>query len=144
MLYQAYIFMKLFRRGILAGYLALAAPAVIHGNNHNGSEPIEMQHAAMASVQNGMLEYSRNCGWIDWGHAIPDGPRKLLDMLLSESGEPSSDGTHYDIDYSQTMKKVVLEIEATAGVSGKYRIRRGLSKHEKIRVAYAILEDISY
>src|SRR3989344_1592139 len=126
------------RYAALAGFLGMAAPlAVAQGLT-------VAQSYAMPEVRAGRLEYTRNCGWVGWGHAIPDGPKELLDMIMLEAGRPSSDRKHYELEYRQEMKKnAAKSVRLVALVNGKFKIRYGLSKQEKVRVAYAIFYDIS-
>ena len=136
---------RLLTYAALAGFLGLAVPlgetrAAHRANNAHTSA----SQYAMPEVDAGRLEYTKKCGWVDWDHSMPDGAKRLLDIIMLEAGVLSADGKHYELEYRQDMKKYVGSVRAVALVNGKFKIKRGLSKEEKIRVAYAIFDDISH
>lgn len=85
------------------------------------------------------LIYTCKCGWIDLGHARPDGASKLWKNVNGEIGPRSANGLWYRLSYSQMMGKFGL----TAGVSRDYAVRLGLSQAEKESIALAIFMDVS-
>lgn len=61
------------------------------------------------SIKSGELQYSEELGWINWGHAKPDGPKEAFDKLLRSNSENTDS---FELDYCQRMK---------AKLAGKWR-----------------------
>ncbi len=98
------------------------------------------------------LDYSCNCGWIDWNHASRwaiDGPdrgplwdgtlyRTAIGISLDQGWERSKTGKGYRIQYYQG---------GYAGgniwFGGNYFVKDGLSEPEKLSVAFAIFKEVS-
>ncbi len=93
------------------------------------------------------LEYSCNCGWIDWGHARP-GPefRELWNGpngILSNKGYTSIK-TGFMVKYGQMMSFVSGNNKLlTHGVKGSYFVKNGLTRSQQESVALAIFQDIT-
>jgi len=88
------------------------------------------------------LIYTRRCGWIDLGHANPDGPdgaKNLWDRILNEKDEGSEKPGFFRITYKQTMGNRYIKI----GTQKKYDIKKGISEDNKKSVALAIFIDVS-
>ncbi|MDB5246766.1 MAG: hypothetical protein JWQ40_1160 [Segetibacter sp.] len=88
------------------------------------------------------LIYTCKCGWIDLGHANPEGTEGVKNLLwkpmLSETGKRSRDGKGFKISYSQVMKKFI-----TAGETRHYYVKLGLTKQQKESVALSIFIEVS-
>lgn len=61
------------------------------------------------SIKSGELQYSEELGWINWGHAKPNGPKEAFDKLLRLNSENTDS---FELDYCQRMK---------AKLAGKWR-----------------------
>jgi len=86
------------------------------------------------SARNGLI-YTCRCGWIDMGHARPDGASALWNQIFNETKLASSDGTGFKVSYGQYMYGV--------GVSRRYWVRKGLSRSDKESVALSIFMEVS-
>lgn len=88
------------------------------------------------------LVYTRKCGWIDLGHANPDGPdgaKNLWDKILNEKDEGGGKTGFFRITYKQIMGNRHIKI----GIQKKYDIKKGISEDNKKSVALAIFLDVS-
>ncbi len=85
------------------------------------------------------LVYTCLAGWIDLGHARPNGARYLCNLISDEIGDTSKDGKGFKTTYSQSMKKYGFH----KTVSTDYYIEKGLSKRQKESVALAIYLEVS-
>lgn len=87
------------------------------------------------------LIYTKKCGWLDLGHANPEGANKLWNDINSEKSQTrigARDG-FFDISYSQGMGNKYIK----AVTRKKYAIKKGLSLKDKKSVALAIFLDVS-
>ncbi len=89
------------------------------------------------------LIYTKKCGWIDLGHANPDGidgfKNQLWNKIKWEIG--SNNGSeYYSIFYNQKMKKYGV----TIATGDKYEIKKGLNLSQKHSVALAIFLGVSH
>lgn len=89
------------------------------------------------------LSYTCRCGWIDWGHALPDGARALNHQIetettswpelgqlrLSLAGAPA-----YVVNYGQSMGRGPI----TFSTLRHWVVKKGLSRAEREGVALAI------
>lgn len=98
---------------------------------------------AAGKIVKGLLEYSHNCGWIDWGHARPDGPKKLWEQVLNEKENPGGDKDYFRVRYRQDMGTAALGVSLRAGVEKDFLVKRGLSVDQKKSVALAIMMDVT-
>lgn len=94
----------------------------------------------LASVTSKGLIYTCRLGWVDLGHAIPDGPARLWRSISSETGTRSKDGKGFKVTYGQSMSKFHLR----ARISNDYYVRVGLSQSEKESVALSIFLETSF
>ncbi|RLC61592.1 MAG: hypothetical protein DRI48_10585, partial [Chloroflexi bacterium] len=90
--------------------------------------------------------YSCNCGWIDWGHALPTGPADLWEQILGETGKASlrTDDV-FKVAYGQQSLKRIPILGLWVGVQhyGLFWVSKGLSEKQKKTVALAIFRLIS-
>lgn len=93
----------------------------------------------LATTSRSGLVYTCQCGWVDLGHARPDGAMKLWTPLSTETGTRSKDGKGFQIWYGQSMSKAGL----SAGVSNIYYVKLGLTHAQKESVALAIFMEVS-
>ncbi|WP_089727344.1 hypothetical protein [Candidatus Thiosymbion oneisti] len=94
--------------------------------------------AGANALQNGMI-YTRKCGWIDLGHARPDGARDLWDRVRFERGTPMPGNTTHIIPMIQGMQRFGVRV----GTGSRFWIKKGLSTAQKERVALGIYLDVS-
>lgn len=89
------------------------------------------------------LSYTTRCGWVDWGHARPDGALELKQQIDSERGKipllADADirlegRPAYVLDYGQTMGRAGLRISATR----HWVVEKGLSRAQRESVALGI------
>ncbi|HYH05129.1 MAG TPA: hypothetical protein VEC37_18710 [Bacillota bacterium] len=85
--------------------------------------------------------YTKKAGWIDLGHAIPRGARKLWEQIRNEpAGRVWPNNDHnFIVKYDESMAFIALGI----GIEKTYRVRRELSLKEKKSVAMAIYFEVS-
>lgn len=100
------------------------------------SDIIEGSKAATA--RNGLV-YTCLCGWIDLGHARPDGAGKLLDTVKDEIGERSANGRWFRVRGQQCMGKFGLSDCYTAD----YAVKLGMPDSDKNSVALEIFMQTS-
>ncbi len=83
------------------------------------------------------IQYFPTVGWIDWGHAIPTGPKKLVDQIFQNNNDT--------IIYFQDMKKRIGDELVIVRLTNKYYVpnREHMNKKTKGGIARFILEDIS-
>lgn len=73
---------------------------------------------------------TKKCGWIDLGHANPDGPdgaRNLREKILNEKDERGAKTGYFRIKYKQAMGNRHMKI----GIQKKYDIKKGISEDNK-------------
>lgn len=80
------------------------------------------------------LVYTEVLGWIDLGHAQGNDIRQLWAQMLC--GEAQS-GLTYDVTYKQSMAG--LKRRLTVGKSITWRLKKGLSYHQKQSIALAMM-----
>lgn len=97
-------------------------------------------------IDGGRLIYTCNCGWVDLGHANPTrtsrphvGALALWDQIKSESGVSSEYDDGFQVIYTQDMGKWGV----TAGETGYYFVKRGLTTVKQESIALAIFQEIS-
>ena len=90
------------------------------------------------------LIYTRKCGWVDLGHANPEGPRELWLKIRNEESEVETEDGFFRISYSLEMSKSRFNVTVKASSKKRYDIKKGLSMSEKQSVALAILIDVSH
>lgn len=95
------------------------------------------------------LSYTTRCGWVDWGHALPDGAKSLLTQIQSETGRTPginqlditlNGRAAYVLDYGQAMGGSTLGVSTTR----HWVVRKGLLDTQKQRVALAIFMAASH
>ncbi|MDV2080493.1 hypothetical protein [Marinobacter xestospongiae] len=76
------------------------------------------------------LSYTYHCGWVDWGHAIPDGPRGLIDQLRDQ-----------DLGKNMTPGELDIVFNGKSAFLMKYRqnmgwrsIRVGAPRHWVVKI----------
>lgn len=84
------------------------------------------------------LVYTEVLGWVDLGHAQGTDIRNLWAQMLR--GESQSQPT-YDVTYKQAM--VGLKRRITVGKSITWRLKKGLSYHQKQRIALAMMMTVA-
>lgn len=87
------------------------------------------------------LIYTKKCGWVDLGHANPEGAKALWDKISTEASDGQASTGYFRISYRQMMgrKNVVM-----VGVVKNYEIKKGLSLDQKRSVALSIFMDVSH
>lgn len=89
------------------------------------------------------LIYTKKCGWVDLGHANPDGPdgaKMLWDKILKEKDEGGSQPGFFRITYRQMMGNKHVKM----GIKKIYDIKTGISESDKKSVALAIFMNVSH
>jgi hypothetical protein len=89
------------------------------------------------------LIYTRRCGWVDLGHANPDGPdgaKMLWDKILNEKDEGGGESGFFRITYKQMMGNKYIKM----GIQKRYDIKKDISVNDKKSVALSIFLDVSY
>ncbi|TQV69645.1 hypothetical protein FKG94_22900 [Exilibacterium tricleocarpae] len=87
------------------------------------------------------LIYTKRCGWVDLGHANPEGANLLWQQVLKEKDKGGTKSGYFRIVYKQMMgRKNLLKV----GVLKKYDIRKGLNEDQKKSVALSIFLDVSH
>jgi hypothetical protein len=89
------------------------------------------------------LIYTRKCGWVDLGHANPDGPdgaKMLWDKILNEKDEGGGKSGFFRITYRQMMGNKYIKM----GVQKRYDIKKGISVSDKKSVALSIFLSVSH
>lgn len=92
-------------------------------------------------LKNGYV-YTRLCGWIDLGHAIPGETRDLWRKIQNEQDDDFDrweEPGYFFTSYGQFMRHKKL----SAGVRVAYRIKKGLGLKEKKSVTLGIFLDVS-
>ncbi len=86
------------------------------------------------------LVYTKRCGWIDLGHANPDGAMGLWKNILHEIDSGNSKNGYFRIAYKQIMGNK----HAKVGVLRKYDVKKNLSLSLKQSIALSIFLDVSH
>lgn len=87
------------------------------------------------------LIYTKKCGWIDLGHANPEGANSLWKKILKEKDNGGAKSGYFRVIYEQTMgRKKLFKV----GVYKKYDVKKGLSDNQKKSVALSIFLDVSH
>lgn len=85
------------------------------------------------------LIYTKKCGWIDLGHANPNGAMALWNKINLELDEKGSGSGYYRISYSQMMGNRYVKI----GIRKRYDIKKGITIQQKKSVALSIFLNVS-
>lgn len=103
-----------------------------------------------ADIETGRLRYSCNCGWVDWGHAMPGGARRLWNQIQTESGSMVDmfRGTELRLNghpaffvwYLQSMGVSGMNV-ASAG--RQFIVRKSLGSLRRKAVTLAIFQRVS-
>jgi hypothetical protein len=87
------------------------------------------------------LIYTKRCGWIDLGHANPEGANSLWQQVLKEKDSGGSKAGYFRVAYKQMMgRKNLFKV----GVLKKYDVKKGLNDSQKKTVALSIFLDVSH
>lgn len=84
------------------------------------------------------LIYTKQCGWIDLGHANPEGARALWKDILVGQSACHKEG-YSKVTYKQSMRKIGL----TASAGKTYQINDSLNLSEQRSVALSIFLDVT-
>lgn len=107
----------------------------------NGLDPMGL--TTRSDIASGRLSYTCNCGWIDWGHLNPNGPRgvttQLLNPIKNESGINAISSNGFIVNYKQSMGGMGVSVSS----GGDYYIKSGLNETQKASVALAIFMEVS-
>ena len=100
--------------------------------------------ASRDQIENSTLQYSCNCGWIDWNHAgdkAKDVAKNLFnDVWNSINGANVQMGTGTRVVcYQQTQSK----LGASTGYRKCYWIKEGMTAQQKRSVAWSIFKEVS-
>jgi hypothetical protein len=92
-------------------------------------------------IESGELQYTSNCGWINWGHALPEGLGSLIKEVVNDTSNTSNKKT---ITYGQYMKiKFIGNSKIVVGISRKYAVSGKHPKAKREEIAYAIFQETS-
>jgi hypothetical protein len=86
------------------------------------------------------LIYTKKCGWVDLGHANPEGVKGLWNKILNEKDEGSSNQEFFRISYQQMMGGKHIKV----GVLKKFDIKKKINTSDKKSVALSIFLDVSH
>ena len=86
------------------------------------------------------LIYTKKCGWIDLGHANPEGAKGLWNKILNEKDEGSGKQEFFRISYQQMMGGKHIKV----GVLKKFDIKKKINTSDKKSVALSIFLDVSH
>lgn len=87
------------------------------------------------------LIYTKKCGWVDLGHANPEGPNSIWQQVLNEKDRGGAKAGYFQVTYKQMMgRKNIFKI----GILKKYDVKKGLSDDQKKSVALSIFLDVSH
>lgn len=96
---------------------------------------------SIASGRKYGLVYTKRCGWVDLGHANPEGANSLWQQVLKEKDSGGAKTGYFRIAYKQMMgRKNLFKV----GVLKKYDIKKGLNESIKKSVALSIFLDVSH
>lgn len=83
------------------------------------------------------LIYTKQCGWVDLGHARPDGANGLWQELKLHNHGIGNE--NHKLQYSQWMQKRGVRV----GITKRYAIKKGLNRSEMKSIALSIFMDVS-
>lgn len=87
------------------------------------------------------LIYTKKCGWIDLGHANPEGANSLWQQVLNEKDSGGAKAGYFRVNYKQMMgRKNLFKV----GILKKYDVKKGLDDNQKKSVALSIFLDVSH
>ncbi len=86
------------------------------------------------------LIYTRKCGWVDLGHANPDGAKRLWRNILNQKSGENDKTEFYNIKYKQMMGNKSIKV----GIQKEYNIKKNINMDEKKSVALSIFLDVSH
>lgn len=92
------------------------------------------------SIKSGELQYSEELGWINWGHAKPDGPKTAFESLLRLNSENADS---FEFSYCQYMKAKLAGQWREAEYCEAVKMPAGLSKTEAQRAFFHIFIEVS-
>ncbi|CAM4044139.1 hypothetical protein [Serratia silvae] len=88
------------------------------------------------------LVYTDNLGWIDLGHANPEGALSLWWQMINPR---FTQGDFFRVNYTQSMsKRVFSQVRLKTGVTKSFLVKRGLHHNQLMGIAYAIFLDTSH
>lgn len=94
-----------------------------------------------AEIRSGKLGYTSKTGWVNWGHARPEGVRVFLDDLYhrrQEAGERP-----FLVEYAQSMSCHWGKLGLESKLRRTYRVQGRLEPDELDRVALGIFREVS-
>ncbi len=97
-------------------------------------------HDASSDIARGKLSLTRRWGWVNWGHAIPDAPAKLLSDV--RAARPDTSGW-ITVTLHQGMAGNYGPIRASGGITRTYRAHPPKDEAELTALAWAVFRDTS-
>lgn len=94
------------------------------------------------AIRSGKLGYTCALGWVNWGHAIPDGPADFLRELREKNAKCLPGGT-FKISLPQSMSGRYGPVRVTGKISHCWEVEGGLSDEVRQRLAWMMFAEIS-
>jgi hypothetical protein len=81
------------------------------------------------------LIYTKRCGWVDLGHANPEGANSLWQQVLKEKDSGGAKAGYFRVIYKQMMgRKNLFKV----GILKKYDVKKGLNESQKKSITLSI------
>jgi RHS repeat-associated protein len=105
----------------------------------NATDPSGL--ASMSQVKSGALQYSCNCGWIDWSHAKAN-PRlkSMFDNIAAGKGKRSLLGGGFKVSFGMYQTAPIF---GRIGIQRAYYVSDNLTGAQVESVALGIFQDVS-
>jgi hypothetical protein len=93
------------------------------------------------------LSYTKRCGWIDWGHALPGSALELKRQMQAETGRTPglarldvrlNGYAAYALDYGQAMGRTILGMPLTVSATRHWVVQSGLKASDLESAALGI------
>jgi hypothetical protein len=96
--------------------------------------------SALDDIANGKIRYSQTCGWINWEHSKPLGPKLLIESIRKK--ENQSEGK-FIIEYSQKMTYSIGGNNLIAETSATYKLPINITQSQEDEIGLLILIEVS-
>ena len=102
----------------------------------SGIEKKVQRIPTQSGIEEGRYNFSTHCGWIDWSHASPTVPQRLIQEIQNASDRIAAGGTTPQPVFAPAMESNAPYIGTLlSGVTPHFTITRALSSSEVLQVA---------
>ena len=95
-------------------------------------------------IRDGSYGHSHRAGWVNWGHARPEGPAAFQRSIRAAWQAASDPPRPFRVSYGQTMQgRLTGDWWLSSGYSATYEVAAGLTEEELDLAAWHIFREVS-